>query len=425
MTRAQTVLVLLLAAATPLPAADGIEVADERPLVADASGTAIRATPAAAFGDGVYLVVWREGWHGEGGEARLRAARVRPDGTVLDAEGLAVAPRAAGVQERPRVAFGGGAFLVVWQALRDGKAYDVLGARISPAGKVLDADPLPVAAGPDNQALPDVASDGDGFLAVWQGVVREDDVPTYSSFARPVSAGGEPGEARRLCTYPRPMVAWNGEAYLVVVAQTLVGMRLGASGEPMDEGPQTIVRNAGRRRRTRAVAGGRGQWLVIAERSQPDYWGWGGPGAVQCKLVTGEGTLAPDLAEYIRTLPGNERNTRKYKRYDDWLDVGEKKERRTWPYGPAAVAWDGRQYVSVWQRHHIEKDVMFTNCDLIAARVNGWRSRDPAGVPVAASPVEEKWPALSSDGKGGLLCAYERHDPREGVHIVTRVLRTY
>ncbi|MFO8013824.1 MAG: hypothetical protein R6X20_11035 [Phycisphaerae bacterium] len=425
MTRPRMVLVLLLAAAAPLPAAEGIEVGDERPLVPDVPGKALQATPAAAFGDGVYLVVWREGWHGEGGRARLPAARVRPDGTVLDAEGIAVAPRAAGVQERPRVAFGGGAFLVVWQELRDGKAYDVLGARISPAGKVLDADPILVAAGPGNQALPDVASDGDGFLVVWQGVVREEDVPTYYSFARPVSADAEPGEARRLGTYPRPMVAWNGEAYLVVVAQTLVGMRLAAGGEPMDEGPQTIVRNAGRRHRTRAVAGGRGRWFVIAERSQPDYWGWGGPGAIQCKLVTGEGTLAPDLAEYIRTLPGNERNTRKYKRYDDWLDVGEKKERRTWPYGPAAVAWDGRQYVAVWQRHHIERKVMFANCDLVAARVSGWHSRDPAGVPVAASPAEEKWPALASDGKGGLLCAYERYGAEGGVRVVVRVLRTY
>jgi hypothetical protein len=322
------------------------------------------------------------------------------------------------------VAFGGGVFLVVWQDLRNGTDFDVLAARVSPAGQVLDEKPIAVAGGRGTQAMPDVASDGKSFLVAWQGVVQEQRVPTYYSFAATVSAQGRVGPSKRLLKHPNPIVAWNGGAYLLVVAQTLWGVRLDAAGKPIDKSPRLIIRSAGRRHRTRAVAGGKGDWLVLLDRSQPDYWGWGGPGAVQCRLVGSDGALAGDLAQYIRDLPGNERNTRKYKLYDDWLDVCVRKQNKTWPHGPCAVAWDGRRYVAVWQRHHVEQSVMFTNCDLLASRVDGWRPLDRPAVPLAAGDAEEKRPALASDGAGGLLCAYEKHAPDGSVRIAAKTLNT-
>ncbi|MCY3020663.1 MAG: hypothetical protein NTW87_16720, partial [Planctomycetota bacterium] len=150
MSRWTCIVAFLLACATPLavPAADGITVGDEFALWTDGPGKGIQGTPAVAFGQGTYLAVWREGWHGKGGAARIYAARLSAEGKLLDGKGIEVAPAQAGVQERPRVAFGGGVFLVVWQDFRNGKDYDILAARISPEGKVLDREPILVAAGP-------------------------------------------------------------------------------------------------------------------------------------------------------------------------------------------------------------------------------------------------------------------------------------
>ena len=65
----------------------------------------------------------------------------------------------------------------------------------------------------------------------------------------------------------------------------------------------------------------------------------------------------------------------------------DKTPNATWPYGESALAWDGARCVAVWERHHLtgEKNCDFTNCDIIAARVEGYKSIDPDGVPVAAS----------------------------------------
>jgi hypothetical protein len=81
--------------------------------------------------------------------------------------------------------------------------------------------------------------------------------------------------------------------------------------------------------------------------------------------------------------------------------------------------------VVVWQRHHLcgEKRTNFENCDLIAARVSGYKSRDPQGVPVAASTAEEQAPALASSGDGRLLLVNERHDDHGSVAIAGRCLQ--
>ena len=164
---------ILIATVFHLPAVsaagdEAIQVGPEFRLLEDGPGEGIQRAPHVAFGDGGYLVVWQEGWHGEGGHARIFAARVSPDGKVLGPGGIQVAAAKTGVQEHPRVAFAGGVFLVAWQDLPGGKDADVLAARLSPEGKLLDTEPMTLAAGPGTQALPDVASDGHNFLVVWQ-----------------------------------------------------------------------------------------------------------------------------------------------------------------------------------------------------------------------------------------------------------------
>lgn len=109
----------------------------------------------------------------------------------------------------------------------------------------------------------------------------------------------------------------------------------------------------------------------------------------------------------------------------NWLDVGrEKKPGATWPFGHSASAWAGSHSLVVWQRHHLcgEKMTNFENCDLIAARVDGFRPLDEAGVPVAASEAEERAPALASDGAGRLLCVYEKVAKDGAARVAGRIL---
>jgi hypothetical protein len=391
-----------------------INVGDEFFLLEGGPGRGVQGTPHVAYGKGLYLVVWREGWHGKGGKARIYAARVSPQGKVLDPKGIEVAPAEAGVQERPRVAYGGGVFLVVWQDLRNGKDYDVLAARIDPHGRVLDASPIGVAVGPRTQVLPDVASDGDGFLVVWQGLQGEE--TAYRGFAATVSREGTVGPAIETGATPQPKIAWNGRSYLAAYgSQTVFSVMLDRKGRPLNAtkyGNQTI-------RSTKAAAfsvsavPGRG-WLVVGHRSPPDPWGWGGPGAMRAALVGADGKLQNQDA--VKEPSGV------WSRLPGWLDLGKDKSAgATWPWGESTSAWDGAHSLVVWQRHRLrgEKMTNFTNCDLVAARVDGFRSLDPAGIPIAASQAEEKWPALASDGAGNLLCVYEKHQDG-GTRIAAR-----
>jgi hypothetical protein len=281
-----------------------------------------------------------------------------------------------------------------------------------------------VAGGRGTQALPDVASDGKDFVVVWQGTVEQEQSLTFCGFARHVAATGDLGESGQLLEWPNPRIAWDGRSYLVGFSQ-LCGVLLDAAGNRIDRekyGVQ-IVRTAGMRFRHFCLAGAEGGWLVVHDRSQPDYWGWGGPGAMICVFVEPEGNVAADHQEYLANLPGNERNTPKYQLYDHWLDASIRGQ-ETWPYGHNACAWDGKQFVAVWERQHRHKKVMFINCDLFASRVHGWRPADRPPAAVATSDLEEKRPALASDRKGRLLCVYESYGADGKVLVMARTLDT-
>ncbi|MBN1420218.1 MAG: hypothetical protein JXP34_15670 [Planctomycetes bacterium] len=399
--------------------AGGIEIGEELSLPADASGTGIQATPAAAFGGGVYLVVWREGWHGKGGSARIRAARVSPDGKLLDRQSSEIAPAPAGVQERPRVAFGGGAFLVVWQDFRNGKDYDILAARITLEGRVLDREPIAVAAGPRNQVLPDVASDGKSFLVVWQGLAGDE--TAYRGFAAAVSAGGKTGRPIETGMTPQPRVAWNGARYLAASggagfwSGSVQVVALSADGAPQGK-PVLAIRGTKAAVFSLSAAADNG-WLLASHRSLPDPWGWGGPGAMRAVRIGEDGK--PVNQDGIKEPAGVQ------DRLPGWLDLGRKKEAgATWPWGESASAFDGTHSVVVWQRHHLsgEKMTDLVDCDLIAARVDGFTSLDPAGVPAAATQAEERHPALASDGRGRTLLVHEKGGTNGRGAVVGRML---
>jgi len=392
--------------AAPAPASDlPVTVGAEVVIAADGPGRNCRGTPAVAFGRGAYLVAWREGWEGKNGGARIRAARVGPHGRLLDAQPIELAPNKDkdAPQERPRVAFCKDTFLVVWHDLRNGTDYDVLAARVSADGRLLDAEPIRIAAGPHNQTLPDVAADTEGFLVVWQGFVEQD--RAFHGYAVRVGPDGAVGKPADVGLAPCLRVAFEGSHFLVACGSrgfwhTGDVRRLGRDGRPLaKEKPFRAAARVGLY--SLSAVPGKG-WLLVTHRNTPNAWGWGGPGAMRCYFVLSDGKMDPSMAKE-KGYPG-------YDKFEpNWVDYATR-DRENWPYGLSASAWDGTQSVVVWPRYHCrgEKKSMLANGDIMLSRTEGWKRQSDLPVAVAASDAEELEPALASNGAGSLLCVYEK-----------------
>jgi hypothetical protein len=120
---------------------------------------------AIAYGAGSYLVVWQQipqdlsGWD-------IAGARVGTNGSVLGPTGIVISS-APNTQGNPAIAFDGSKFLVVWEDQRSDSRGDIYGARVAPAGTVLDASGIPVSTAAGAQHEPAVAANG-RFLVVWR-----------------------------------------------------------------------------------------------------------------------------------------------------------------------------------------------------------------------------------------------------------------
>src|SRR6187431_750020 len=97
--------------------------------------------PAVAFDGTNYLVVWK-GFSLDTKTGGVFAARVSPSGTVLDPDGIEISSEFTGelAPFAPAVAFDGADYLVTWTENRGDPFGDLYGARITPAGTLLDPD---------------------------------------------------------------------------------------------------------------------------------------------------------------------------------------------------------------------------------------------------------------------------------------------
>ncbi len=122
--------------------------------------------PAVAFNSSNYLVVWND--INDQFMGTIRCARVSPDGQVLDSAGISIctAPEAC----LPVVASDGEDWLTAWYDWRSGDSPGVYAARVTAAGQVLDSGGFVVADAEDGEGLPALASDGTNYLAVWERV---------------------------------------------------------------------------------------------------------------------------------------------------------------------------------------------------------------------------------------------------------------
>ena len=175
-----------------------------------------QSTSTVSFDGTNYLVIWQDGRNGMGYD--LYGARVTPDGTVLDLNGIPIST-AAHHQLYPSATFGESNYLVVWEDYRNHDTIpDIYGARVNQQGIVLDSSGFPISTANGKQCQPDVAFDGTDYLVVWRdersgrsniygtrlnqaGIVLDPNGIVISAVARGSS---------------NPSVAFDGLNYLVV-----------------------------------------------------------------------------------------------------------------------------------------------------------------------------------------------------------------
>ena len=119
-------------------------------------------TPAAASDGTTTLVVWSAA---RSGVFDVYGARLTPAGIVLDPAGIAIST-AADFQTSPAIACDGTGYLVVW-ADRRADTSDIYATRVTADGRVLDPDGIVVSAGTDFQGEPAVTFDGTNYVVVW------------------------------------------------------------------------------------------------------------------------------------------------------------------------------------------------------------------------------------------------------------------
>jgi len=329
------------------------------------SATGLQTEPAVAFDGTNYFVVWED--HRDGTD--IYGARVTPDGVVLDRTGIAIS-EATGSQGSPAVAFDGTNYLVVWDDTRNGSGNDIYGARVSPAGTVLDRTGFAISTAMRIQFAPAVAFGGTDYFVVWtdgrRGGDQTDVYGTRVSRTGQVldTTGIEVGLGPYLQQYPA--LAYDGTNFLVTWEYLLApgfsdinGALVSTGGVVLDT---VVICSADSGQASSAVAFDGTNFLVAweDERNGPDD-------DIYCARVSTAGSvLDPD--GIVVSAAG------------------------FWQTSPT-VAFDGTNWLVAWD------DLRSMSTDIYAARVTpDGAVLDTAGILVSDAEDTQEMPALAFDG---------------------------
>jgi hypothetical protein len=213
--------------------------------------------PTVAFDGTNYLVVWGKFI----GDYNIYGAGVTPNGQVLGEFPIFTA---SGEQISPDLAFDGTNYLVVWSDTRTGSGpstdTNVYGARVSPAGSVLDTSGIAIATAPGFQGGASVAFDGTNHFVVWSDVPQLGSSPPVSQiFGKRVKPDGSlldgpsnsSGIPINVTSFGKsePTVAFDGTNYLVAwivgafpnnPPAGVYGAKMSPSGQVIDGQPDTL-----------------------------------------------------------------------------------------------------------------------------------------------------------------------------------------
>ena len=141
------------------------QVVDDQGGIPIGVADSFQVAPDVAVSGTSYLVVWSDS---RNGNVDTYAARVSPEGTVLDPFGIAIGNSTVGRELSGGVAFDGTNYLVPWWWARIDNPFEenIEARRVAPTGQPVGFS-FPVNNGPDFQREPDVAFGGSYHLIVW------------------------------------------------------------------------------------------------------------------------------------------------------------------------------------------------------------------------------------------------------------------
>lgn len=163
---------------------------DDNGILLDTNGIAIftdaalQVEPSVSYDGTNYFIVWEDQRTQAWG---IVGTRVDTAGTVLDPAGITISGVANLPEWEPAVTYNGDNYLVVWKDDRNGTYPDIYGARVDQNGVVLDTVNIPISLTPGVKGIPAVASDGNGYLAVWDD---DRDYPAGDIYGSRISAAG-------------------------------------------------------------------------------------------------------------------------------------------------------------------------------------------------------------------------------------------
>lgn len=376
--------------------------------VSTARPTSAQATPAVAWNGQCYLVVWAEG--SVDGSTAIYGARVDPDGTVLDPNGILLGSGGPGLLlSNPTVAGGGGRFFVAWEQEPEG-TYDDLGdALVGNGGAVLKQSFLSRV---DNQqSNPAAAWNGKLFLAVWEDQPDVTDQEIYGAritrdglvldgcSGDSCPNGDDPGITIEAAPGDQtlPAVAANDQYFVVPWTDTNVAT-------PTDITDTGVATNA--------EVLGFGSTFSISHaagaQSEPSIARTG-----DTFLIAWTDRRSGSVPNIFATLiqPGTEDDFNSTPLSPNGVAVSTAAGSQSGP----SVARRGTGYVVVWT------DARRGGLDVFGARVNASGTVvDTGGVPIAATARAESDPAAVA-GSGNQLVAYTRVAPAAPFNGVTRV----
>ncbi|MGK3998798.1 hypothetical protein [Sorangium sp. So ce1024] len=338
-------------------------VLDLQPMVI-AAGPGREGRPAVTF-DGVnFVVAWADDtgpWGPPSASSDIRAARVSPDGVVLDPGGFVVSS-AEHPDSDPTVVSLGETTFVAWTAQDDGVRF----ARLSASGEVLDPGGVPVGSGPVPGDLtfdggPALATDGAGALLAWNdGDLR---IARVSADGAVLEPGGVPIASGGGL---QPVAAFDGEQYWIVWNDDGVrAMRVATDGAVLD--PDGISIHEGESGGdTNLVAAADGEDLLVVWATSDASSG-----------------ITVDL-----------RATR-VSRAGEVLDPGGTVVASGWPmYTQMALAAGGDGAFAAWMQGGLE-----ASWDIFGVALRGATPDASGPAPIAVAPSDQSWPAVTFDGQ--------------------------
>lgn len=357
------------------------------------ASTGSRQRPSAVASDGHgFFVLWTDMRDPAARGQALYGARIAADGTLLDPDAIEIDPR--GTDEAAYVAsvvFDGVSFLVSWVNEADDAIYTgwLQAVRVSPAGELLDTEPLMTPLRRGFRTTLAVASNGTHTLLVGEAFVRGGDDPLSVVLVDQNGTAGDviqlfsPEESRGVSNV---VVTSDGARFLVIWWEypQVLGMWLGADGRPAGErfriGESTFLPMA-------SVASGGGISLVA----------WATRGGLFVARVSPAGQVLDPGGKLIVPL-------------ESLQDV------------VPSLTYDGRSFVIAWAARTVADDPLSVNLHGAEVSASGELLRQFA---ISEQPDSESPPFLAAGEDGQVLAMYSRFvpgAPYESLRVRARLL---